>query len=104
MKPGLTLLRVAALLAFGALSQVQAQSPIFNTLYDFTATSSSDSNNADGASPQSPLLLSGDTLYGTAIDGGNAGKGTIFSINTSGSNFATVYFFSAGSLNGSGIY
>jgi uncharacterized repeat protein (TIGR03803 family) len=104
MKFGLTLLCGAALMAVGALSPVQAQSPAFDTLYNFMATSGSDSNNIDGAFPEAPLVLSGATLYGTAINGGSAGNGTIFSINTNGSDFTNFYNFSAGDTNDSGYY
>jgi len=37
--------------------------------------------NTDGASPLPSLMLSGGTLYGTTQDGGNAGAGTLFSLN-----------------------
>jgi len=104
MKRGMILLCGAALLALGALSPVRAQSPVFDTLYNFTATSGADSNNMDGAFPESPLLLSGATLYGTAINGGNAGNGTIFSINTNGSGFTNLHNFSAGGANDLGNY
>jgi uncharacterized repeat protein (TIGR03803 family) len=39
------------------------------------------------------LTLSGQTLYGTAEVGGTSGTGTIFSINTNGTNFKTLYSF-----------
>jgi uncharacterized repeat protein (TIGR03803 family) len=99
MKTRMTLLCGAAWLALGAFSSVRAQSPAFDTLYDFTATSGSDSNNLDGAFPESPLLLAGSTLYGTAINGGTAGNGTIFGRNTNGSGFTNLYNFSAGGTN-----
>jgi uncharacterized repeat protein (TIGR03803 family) len=104
MKTRMTLLCAAALLALGAFSPAQAQSPIFDALYDFSATSGSDSNNLDGAFPESPLVLSGATLFGAAIDGGTAGNGTIFSINTNRSDFTNLYSFSAGSTNDLGYY
>jgi uncharacterized repeat protein (TIGR03803 family) len=50
----------------------------FTTLYSFTALSSG--TNGDGANPSGGLLLSGNTLYGTAQNGGNAGNGTVFSL------------------------
>ena len=51
--------------------------------------------NADGAGPVAGLILSGNTLYGTAADGGTNGNGTIFSINTGGSNFTLLHTFDA---------
>jgi uncharacterized repeat protein (TIGR03803 family) len=38
--------------------------------------------------------LSGDTLYGTATGGGNAGNGTVFAIRTNGSGFTVLHHFS----------
>src|SRR6266566_535349 len=49
----------------------------FTTLYSFTALNNG--TNSDGAGP-SGLVLSGNSLYGTAGVGGNVGGGTIFSI------------------------
>jgi uncharacterized repeat protein (TIGR03803 family) len=51
----------------------------FTVLHTFTPTSGSNSTNGDGAS-RAVLFLSGNTLYGTTIDGGSSGKGTIFSL------------------------
>jgi uncharacterized repeat protein (TIGR03803 family) len=50
----------------------------------------------DGASPCGPVVLSGNTLYGTTIQGGASGWGSIFRINTDGTGFATVYTFTNG--------
>jgi uncharacterized repeat protein (TIGR03803 family) len=36
--------------------------------------------NSDGAYPASGLILSGNTLYGTAVQGGTDGSGTVFSL------------------------
>jgi uncharacterized repeat protein (TIGR03803 family) len=41
--------------------------------------------NSDGHWPEAGLILSGDTLYGTAQYGGAGGNGTVFKINTNGS-------------------
>jgi uncharacterized repeat protein (TIGR03803 family) len=63
----------------------------FQTLYAFT-------NGTDGADPMSDLILSGNTLYGTANQGGDAdGDGTVFSLNTNGTGFKTMYAFTNGS-------
>jgi hypothetical protein len=40
--------------------------------------------------PIAPLIISGDTLYGTAQDGGNSGRSTVFSLNTDGTAFKTL--------------
>jgi uncharacterized repeat protein (TIGR03803 family) len=39
------------------------------------------------------LVLSGNTLYGTANTGGSGGSGTVFALSTDGSSFATLYEF-----------
>ena len=43
------------------------------------------------------LLLSGNTLYGTAEQGGTNGAGTVFAINTDGTGFTNLYYFTGGS-------
>jgi uncharacterized repeat protein (TIGR03803 family) len=50
--------------------------------------------NSDGASPNA-LALSDDTLYGTASSGGSSGGGTVFAVKTDGTEFTTLYSFSA---------
>ena len=60
----------------------------FSVLKSFSATStSSPYTNTDGANPQSLLLLSGNTIFGTANRGGAGGSGTIFKISNDGSGF-----------------
>jgi uncharacterized repeat protein (TIGR03803 family) len=62
--------------------------------------------NVDGAfvfGPQgSQLLVSGDTLYGTAFNGGLWGRGTVFRMNTDGTSFTILHSFSAYSGPGQG--
>src|SRR5262245_37971919 len=50
---------------------------------------------SDGYRPSGGLVLLSNTLYGTAYHGGNSGNGTIFSVNTNGTDFTTLYNFSA---------
>ena len=57
----------------------------FTTLHSFTA-------GGDGAVPVG-LVLSGNTLYGTAYEGGSSGSGTVFAVNTNGTGFTTLYSF-----------
>src|SRR5437867_3586224 len=79
----------AALLLTSAL---EAQT--FTTLHNFT-------QGDDGGIPSASLILSGNTLYGTAASGGSAGNGTVFAVNTDGTGFTTLYSFSARSTNSS---
>jgi uncharacterized repeat protein (TIGR03803 family) len=49
--------------------------------------------NSDGANPYGELILSENTLYGTAPYGGRFGRGTVFAVNTDGSDFVTLHHF-----------
>ena len=51
--------------------------------------------NSDGANPYAGLILSGNTLYGTALYGGSSGDGTVFAINTDGTGFTNLHSFTA---------
>ena len=66
----------------------------FTTLYTFSATNYLGVN-SDGANPEAGLVFSGNTLYGTAFDGGNSGNGTVFGIETNGMNFTPMHSFAA---------
>jgi uncharacterized repeat protein (TIGR03803 family) len=85
----------------GTVFAVNTDGSNFTTLHSFTATSgtagdSGFGSNSDGAFPGG-LILSGNTLYGTGADGGASGNGTVFAINTDGSDFSTLHSFTAGS-------
>ena len=67
----------------------------FTNLYSFTKTSGSSGTNSDGAGPQSGLVLSGGTLYGTTFGGGSSGNGTVFAVNTDGTGLTILHTFSA---------
>src|SRR5665213_1563565 len=71
----------------------------FATLHNFNIN-----NPSEGANPQAGLILSGNTLYGTTVRSFNQGFGTVFSINTDGTGFTTLYSFTASSTNSSGSY
>lgn len=74
--------------AKGTVFKVQPDGSGFSILYSFT-------NGTDGAGPMAGLILSGNTLYGTAETGGSGGHGTVFKVNTDGTSFATIYSFTA---------
>jgi uncharacterized repeat protein (TIGR03803 family) len=59
-------------------------------LYTFT-------DGSDGDSPHAALCLSGNILYGTASYGGNSGDGTVFALDTDGTDFTTIFAFGGGS-------
>jgi uncharacterized repeat protein (TIGR03803 family) len=69
----------------------------FTTLYSFTPTDALTGTNNDGAQPAANLLLSADTLYGTAFKGGTSSNGTVFAISTNGTGFTTLHDFTNGS-------
>src|SRR6266496_2577922 len=72
----------------------------FTILHTFTTTSvdpSDNFTNSDGANPYAGLILSGNTLYGTANTGGSSGYGTVFAVNASGTGFTNLHSFTFGS-------
>jgi len=105
-------LSAAVLLSSNALPSVYAQ-PTFTTLHSFTATSGSEGvdgfgTNSDGTWPVCGLILSGNTLYGTAVNA-SLGGGTVFAVNTDGSGFTNLYNFGSYSqfgliLSGNTLY
>jgi uncharacterized repeat protein (TIGR03803 family) len=85
-----------AILALG-LSSLSAQTTTsLSVLHTFTATSGDPATNDDGADPAAGLTLSNNTLFGTTSKGGVAGFGTVFQVNTDGSEFNTLYSFTNG--------
>jgi uncharacterized repeat protein (TIGR03803 family) len=84
---------VVVVFSFFTLLQVNAQSTL-TTLHNFT-------NSPDGATPKGGLTFSGNTMYGTAQQGGLSGAGTVFRLNTGGSGFTNLYSFLPIVSNGS---
>jgi len=82
----------------GTIFSIKTNGTGFITLYTFSPLSSDPWTNYDGACPGNGLLLCGDTLYGTACQGGGLGHGTLFKLKTNGTAFATLHDF-AGSPN-----
>jgi uncharacterized repeat protein (TIGR03803 family) len=74
----------------GTVYAVNTDSTGFTNLYSFTGGN-------DGAHPYAGLVLSGNTLYGTATAGGLSGNGTLFKVNTDGTSFTSLYSFDGGS-------
>jgi len=49
--------------------------------------------NSDGARPSGDLTVSGNTIYGTASEGGVFGAGTVFKLSTNGAGFTVLKHF-----------
>ncbi len=81
----------------GTVFAVNINGTGFTTLHNFSAHFAPNYTNSDGASPQAGLILSGNTLYGTAAGGGSSNWGTVFAVNTDGTGFTNIYSFTGGS-------
>ena len=87
----------------GTIFKVNTDGTGYTNLYSFAATTLvtgyigftpySYYANSDGANPVAGLVLSGNTLYGTAKNGGSLGSGTVFAINTDGTDFTNLHNF-----------
>jgi len=86
-------------LGLGTVFALSTNGTGYHVLYAFTGT------NSDGANPTSGLILSGNTLYGTAASGGKWGYGTVFAVNTDGMGFTNLHSFagSDGSVPAAGL-
>jgi len=81
----------------GTVFAVNTDGTGFTVLHSFTAATHPGIINGDGANPNGALILSGTTLYGTAVSGGSSGYGTVFTVNTNGTGFTTLHSFTNGS-------
>ena len=79
----------------GAIFSINTDGSGFEVLHSFSG------NGTDGAEPYGSLLLVGSTFYGMTSAGGSGGLGTVFSIDTDGSDFETIHSFAGGAGNGS---
>ena len=97
----------------GTVFSLNTEGTGFENLVSFSGTGGA----RLGALPAGDLLLSGSTLYGMTSRGGTNDKGTIFSLNTEGTDFENILSFSGTSgdylgavpwgvliLNGSTLY
>lgn len=72
----------------GTIFSINTDGTGYTNLYIFTGGN-------DGGTPQGNLLVSGNTIYGTASGYWPYDSGTVFSIKTDGTGFTTLHAFSA---------
>lgn len=77
----------------GTVFSLKTNGTAFTTLHHFPAIQGLSETNSQGAKPVSTLVVSGDTLYGVAVIGGNFGNGTVFALKTNGTGFVTLRHF-----------
>ena len=93
----------------GTVFSVHPDGTAFTNLHSFAAVTTNELGrytNADGVDPQCGLVLSGNTLSGTASSGGSSGNGTVFRLNTDGTGFTNLHSFTApvSNTNSDGFY
>ena len=72
----------------------------YTVLHHFSPLDTVAAANADGAMPCGGLVVSNGVIYGTTLSGGAGGKGAVFAIDTDGSDFLTLYSFTASHADG----
>src|ERR1039457_4456882 len=92
----------ALIAGLGLMPAGRGAAQTFPNLHSFTAVSGPNYTNSDGANPYAGVILSGNTLYGTANRGGSSTYGTVFAVNTDGTGFTNLYSFTGGN-DGSGL-
>jgi len=79
---------------YGTIFRVETDGTLFSILHEFAGGAD------DGRYPYGSLVLSGSTLYGMTIDGGDSDVGTVFKIETNGTGFTLLHEFAGGANDG----
>jgi uncharacterized repeat protein (TIGR03803 family) len=94
----------------GTIFRLNTDGTGFEVLHTFSSFSyiSAGVTNLDGDAPECRLILSGNTLYGTALEEGAWHNGTIYKVNVDGTGFETLHTFSPfaprSHINGDGAW
>jgi uncharacterized repeat protein (TIGR03803 family) len=86
------------------LAATDATAATFTNLYNFSVNAfnngspTDESTNGDGINPVS-CIVSGRVIYGTCNAGGLNGNGTVFRVNTDGTDFTNLFNFNVGTYN-----
>src|SRR5579871_5254411 len=87
MKPFKLFLQMTCVMILGLAVRARAQTGL-TVLHTFTGQlEETDSY------PYARLILSGSTFYGTTYGNGNNSEGTVFKVNTNGTNFTVLHTF-----------
>ena len=78
----------------GTVYQIDTDGTDYKVLHSFSG------RNGDGGAPQGGLTLSGSTLYGMTHDGGTTRYGTVFQIDTDGTDYKVLHSFAGGITEG----
>jgi uncharacterized repeat protein (TIGR03803 family) len=78
----------------GMVFRINTDGTCFTNLHNFSPVSGGTAN-IGGAFPSSPLVLSGNMLYGVTFNGGTGGEGVVYGVDTGGLNFTNLHDFSA---------
>ena len=79
----------------GVVFSIKTNGEDFTILHTFSAGTAGYYNqfNDDGMNPEMPVVVDGDTIYGTAAFGGHYDRGTLYSLKTDGSQFTVLRTF-----------
>jgi uncharacterized repeat protein (TIGR03803 family) len=88
----------------GSVFRINTDGTGFTNLHSFSASGFGvfGVTNSDGASPVAALVLSGNTLFGTAEFSGSRGFGTVFKVNTDCTSYTVLRTFTPSSVANDG--
>jgi uncharacterized repeat protein (TIGR03803 family) len=87
----------------GTVFKINADGSGYSVLHSFAVAHESSPvdwgyTNSDGRAPMSALVCSGNVLFGTTYSGGKNASGTVFRVNTDGTDFSVLHHFARGAL------
>ena len=80
--------------SLGTVFRINVDGSGYAVLHDFAGGADS------GSRPYGSLIVDGSTLYGMTSEGGDFNRGTVFQINSDGSDFTLLHEFAGGSSDG----